>query len=126
MGRVIGLLASIAVVAAVIVIVAWPSSAGVGYVEIKTVPAAPVTQAALYIDAKRLGPIKEGSAILSQPVGTRKLQARGFGGGLTPLCNIEVRKDRITTITVSILERPPRCQCKFNSRGDPTSRLCVS
>jgi hypothetical protein len=126
MGRVIGLLASIAVVAAVIVIVAWPSSAGVGYVEIKTVPAAPVTQAALYIDAKRLGPIKEGSAILSQPVGTRKLQARGFGGGLTALCNIEVRKDRITTVTISVLERPPHCQCRFTGSQPTNAHECVS
>jgi hypothetical protein len=126
MGRVIGLLASIAVVAAVIVIVAWPSSPGVGYVEIKTVPAAPVTQAALYIDAKRLGPIKEGSAILSQPVGTRKLQARGFGGGLTALCNIEVRKDRITTVTISVLERPPHCQCRFTGSEPTNAHECVS
>jgi hypothetical protein len=126
MGRVIGLLASIAVVAAVIVIVAWPSSAGVGYVEIKTVPAAPVTQAALYIDAKRLGPIKEGSAILSQPVGTRKLQARGSGGGLTALCNVEVRKDRITTVTISVLERPPHCQCRFTGSQPTNAHECVS
>jgi hypothetical protein len=28
------------------------------------------------------------------------------------LCEIEVRKNRITTVTVSVLDRPPRCQCR--------------
>ena len=76
-GRVVGLLASVAVVGAVIGTEAWRPTGAVGYLEIKTVPAAPLTQAALYFDAKRLGPIKEGSAILSQPVGTRHPQASG-------------------------------------------------
>jgi hypothetical protein len=126
MGRVVGLLASVAVVGAVIGIVAWPPTGAVGYVEIKTVPTAPLTQAALYIDAKRLGPIKEGSAILSQPVGTRKLQARGFAGNLTALCKIEVRKDRITTVTISVLERPPHCQCRFTGSEPANAHECVS
>jgi hypothetical protein len=126
MGRVVGLLASVAVVGAVIVIVACRPSGGVGYVEIKTVPAAPFTQTALYIDAKRLGPIKEGSAILRQPVGTLKLQARGFAGNLTPLCQIEVRKDRITTVTISVLERPPHCQCRFSGSKPANAHECVS
>ena len=125
-GRVVGLLASVAVVGAVIGIVAWRSTGAVGYLEIKTVPAAPLTQAALYIDAKRLGPIKQGGAILSQPVGTRKLQARGFTGRLTALCKIEVRKDRITTVTISVLERPPHCQCRFTSSEPANVHQCVS
>ena len=126
MGRVVGLMASVAVVGAVSGLAAWWSAGAVGYVEIKTVPQAPLTQAALYIDAKRLGPIKEGSAILSQPVGTRNLQARGFGGSLTALCKVEVRKDRITTVTVSVLERPPRCQCRFTGSGPANAHACVS
>ena len=42
----------------------------VGYVEIKTVPVAPVTQTALYIDSSKLAPIKQGSTILQERVGT--------------------------------------------------------
>ena len=34
----------------------------VGYVEIKTVPIAPLTQAALYLDSSRLDPIRQGGA----------------------------------------------------------------
>ncbi len=124
MGRVAGLVASVAVVGAVIV--ACRPSGAVGYVEIKTVPAAPFTQTALYIDAKRLGPIKHGSAILRQPVGTLKLQAHGFSGNLTSLCKIEVRKDRITTVTISVLEHPPHCQCRFTGTEPANAQECVS
>ncbi|HXW39778.1 MAG TPA: hypothetical protein VEK75_01145, partial [Xanthobacteraceae bacterium] len=74
-----------------------------GYVEIKTVPVAPLTQTALYIDATKLAPIKNGSAILHERVGTLKLQADGVGGSLAPICDIVVRRNRITTVTVSVL-----------------------
>jgi hypothetical protein len=122
--RVLGIIASAAIVGAAIV--AWRPSSDIGYVQINTVPVAPVTQAQLYFDTVRLAPLKNGAALLRQSVGTLTLRADAYGGTSVPLCQIEVRKDRITTVTVSMLERPPRCQCRFNSRGDPASRLCVS
>ena len=104
-------------------ILAWRPAVDVGYVEIKTVPIAPVTQTALYIDAAKLAPIKKGSAILRQPIGTLKLQADGAAGALAPLCEIVVKRNRITTVTISVLARPPRCQCR-NSGND--AHACVS
>jgi len=118
-GRVVGLLASVAVVGAVIGTEAWRPTGAVGYLEIKTVPAAPLTQAALYFDAKRLGPIKEGSAILSQPVGTRHPQASG-----ARICRRThgAVQDRGAQgphyhVTISVLERPPHCQCRTGERA---------
>jgi hypothetical protein len=102
---------------------AYRSTSDIGYVEIKTVPVAPVTQTSLYIDSTRLAPIKQGSAILQQPVGTLRLQTDGLTGSLAPLCDVVVRRNRITTVTISVLERPPRCQCRFNSSD---TRSCVS
>ena len=122
--RVLGILASAAIVGAAIV--AWRPSSDIGYVQINTLPVAPVTQAQLYFDTAKLAPLKNGAALLRQGVGTLTLRADTYGGTSVALCQIEVRKDRITAITVSMLERPPRCQCRFNSRGDPASRLCVS
>ena len=116
-----GLLASAAIVGAVIV--ACRPFGDVGYVEIKTVPVAPVTQTALYIDSAKIAPIKKGSAILRQPIGTLKLQADGTAGSLAPLCEIVVKRNRITTVTVSVLDHPPRCQCR-NSGTD--AHACVS
>ena len=123
MRRGVGVLASVLIVGGVIV--ACRPTADTGYVEIKTVPAAAVTSAVLYLDAEKLAPIKQGSAILRQPVGTMKLQADAAGGARAALCDIVVRKNRITTVTVSVLERPPRCQCRYGG-ADPASRTCVS
>jgi hypothetical protein len=124
MRRAAGLLGSAAIVGGVIV--ACRPSGDVGYVEIKTVPAAPVTQAALYLDSTRLAPIRQGSALLRQRVGTLKLQAEVFGGAKAPLCDIEVKKDRITSVTISVLERPPRCVCRFAGSGGTADRTCAS
>jgi hypothetical protein len=123
MRRAAGLLASAAIVGGVIV--ACRPSGDVGYVEIKTVPAAQVTQAALYLDSTRLAPIRQGSALLRQRVGTLKLQAEVFGGAKAPLCDIEVKKDRITSVTISVLERPPRCVCRFAGSGGTADRTCA-
>ena len=122
MGRVLGMAASAILVGAAIV--ACRPTGDVGYVEIKTVPVAPVTQTALYFDSARLAPIRKGSAVLRQQVGTLKLQAEGSPGALAPLCDIEVKKNRITTVTVSVLDRPPRCLCRFS--GGASAHTCIS
>ena len=114
-------------VSAVIVgaaIAACRPNGDVGYVEIKTVPPAPITLTALYIGSAKLAPIRKGSAILRQPTGTLKLQADGTAGALAPLCEIVVARNRITTVTVSVLERPPRCQCR--NAGTDAAHACVS
>jgi hypothetical protein len=126
MRGVLGLLASVLVVGAAIV-VSRPGH-DVGYVEIKTVPIAPVTHTVLYIDSTKLAPIKDGRAILRKPVGTLKLETDGHGGSFAPLCDVVVMKNRITTVTISVVELPPRCQCRF-SGTDSTTRAdhtCVS
>jgi len=92
-----------------------------GYVEIKTVPAT-ARAPSLYIDADKVDVLKSGTTVLRQPVGTAKLQVEGEGGKLT-LCQVVVRKNRITTVTVSALDRPPRCQCGRTGTGD--ARTCI-
>jgi hypothetical protein len=120
--RLSGLALSAVIVGAAIT--ACRPNGDVGYVEIKTVPAAPITLTALYIDSNKLAPIRKGSAILRQPTGKLKLQADGAAGALAPLCEIIVARNRITTVTVSVLERPPRCQCR--NSGTDAARACVS
>jgi hypothetical protein len=98
----------------------------VGYVEIKTVPVAATPTTALYLDRVKLDPLKNGSAVLRQGVGTAKLAIDGSGGKPTVLCDIVVRKNRITSVTISVLDRPPRCQCRNNSPADTSgNRLCI-
>jgi len=98
---------------------------GTGFVQIKTVPVSSVSQPAFYFDSTKLEPLRHGEAVLTRKVGTTKLQAEAAGGQLAPLCNIVVKKNRITTVTVSIAERPPRCQCTNSAQGSGTPRTCV-
>ena len=95
-----------------------------GYVEIKTVPVATAT--ALYLNSVKLDPLKNGTAVLRQSVGTAKLATEGNDGRLAMLCEIEVRKNRITTVTVSVLDRPLRCQCRNSgaTADTPGGRSC--
>jgi hypothetical protein len=95
----------------------------IGYVEIKTVPVA-TPAATFYLDSVKLEPPKNGTAVLRQRVGTAKLATPAGGGQMAVLCDIVVRKNRITTI--SLLERPPRCQCRNTAVADPAAvRSCI-
>ena len=74
----------------------------------------------------KLEPLKKGEAVLSRKAGTTKLQAEGAPGQLTLLRDIVVKKNRVTTVTVSIVERPPRCQCSHSaSQGPQANRTCI-
>jgi hypothetical protein len=107
-----------AVMAAGVALAACNPTGDTGYVEIRTVPAASQRSPVLYLDRAKLDPVQKGIAVLKQRTGTVKLAAENIGGQVV-LCEIEVRKNRITTVTVSVLERPPRCQCR-NTAGKGT------
>jgi hypothetical protein len=97
-----------------------------GYIEIKTVPASTGSVPSLYLDSVKLEGSRKGTVVLRQQVGTTKLQSDAGGGHLSLLCDIVVKKNRITTVTVSVLERPPRCQCRTSGTADAHSpRTCI-
>ena len=110
--RIAGIVVSATIVGAAIV--AFRPSSDVGYVQINTVPLTAMTPAQLYFDTIRLAPVKNGTALLRQSVGTLTLRADSYGGNLVPLCQIEVKKDRITTIIDN--GRSPRVR---GSAGNP-------
>ena len=97
----------------------------VGYVEIKAVPG--TATLALYLDQARLEPVRNGTAVLRQRVGTVKLEADIDGAGhMAFLCSIEVKKNRVTTVTVSAVGRPPRCQCgRMSGLEGAANRTCI-
>ncbi len=108
---------------AVLMLAGCIPEADTGYVEIKTFPSSAVP--VFYLDSTKLDSLRNGVAVLRQPIGTAKLQTEGFGGQLAHLCNVVVRKNRITSVTVSVLERPMRCQCR-NSEAGTGPRSCIS
>jgi hypothetical protein len=96
---------------------------GTGYVELRTVPGG-ARLPALYLDFDKVE-AKPGVTVLRQPVGTAKLQAEGSEGKVL-LCHVVVKKNRITTVTLSPLERPPRCQCERTSGTEGAAgRTCI-
>jgi hypothetical protein len=105
--------------AALLALGACDIGGGTGYVELRTVPVA-ARMPALYIDAEKVD-AKAGVTVLRQPVGTAKLQADS-GEGKVLLCHVVVKKNRITTVTISPLERPPRCQCE---RTGNDNKACI-
>jgi hypothetical protein len=94
---------------------------GTGYVEIKAMP--PSATLPLYLDAVKLEPLRNGNALLRQKVGTAKLQTGTDGGQLALLCQVEVKKNRITSVTVSVVTRQPRCQCGRTETA--SARTCI-
>jgi len=97
---------------------------GAGYIEIKSAP--PSAAIPLYLDSVKLEPLRNGNALLRQKVGVSKLQTDGDGGYLAVLCSIDVRKNRITSVTISALARQPRCQCARTRTADATgNRVCI-
>lgn len=98
-----------------------------GFVQIKAVPTLAGSPLSLYLDDAKLKPLKNGEALLAQKAGTSKLQVEAGGGQLAPICEIVVSKNRITTVTVSTISRPPRCQCSHAAgQGAQGNRTCVS
>jgi hypothetical protein len=98
---------------------------GAGYVEIKAIP--PSASIPLYLDQVKLDPLRNGNAVLRQKVGTAKLMTDIDGAGhMAFLCNIEVKKNRITSVTVSVMSRQPRCQCgRTNASESGPNRTCI-
>jgi hypothetical protein len=96
-----------------------------GYVEVKAVPVTGRAPA-LFLDSERVQPPASGTSVLRQATGTRKLQSQAAGGQMSVMCEILVRKDRITTVTVSTLDRPPRCQCaRSGGNNAQGQRICI-
>jgi hypothetical protein len=96
----------------------------VGYIEIKSSP--PFAVIPLYLDSVRLEPLRNGNALLRRKVGMSKLQTDGDGGYLAVLCNIDVKKNRITSVTISTASRQLRCQCGRTSGPDASgNRTCI-
>ena len=90
------------------VIAACMPEKGVGYVEIKTFP---TFTTPLYLDTVKVAELNDGAALMSHSVGRTRLQFQR-NGQFVPICEFEVRKNRIVTVTVSPVDRSPRCSVK--------------
>ena len=99
----------------------------VGYVEVRSVPVG-ARGPTFYLDSAKLEIPKSGVTVLRRAVGTTKLEAETSDGRKLGLCGVTVKKNRITTVTLVVTERPPRCQCLGAAAGPDVAgqRVCVS
>jgi len=98
--RAMGLVASVGVL-----LLAACNEGSVGYVEIHTFPG---LFGPLYLNSAKIDPPRNGSAILQQDVG-KTILGLERNGVLLPVCEFDVRANRIITVTVSAIDRLPRC-----------------
>ena len=77
-----------------------------GYVEIKVLPGYVVPP--LVLGSARIDTARP-STVLRQGVGTARLEFERDGRRI-PLCEFDVRKDRIVTVAISSIGRDPRCK----------------
>ena len=115
--------AAAAIVAGCLAIVVGACSNDTGYVEIRTSPTSLGGLPLLYLGTMKVEP-RNGATVLRQPVGTMQLQG-DLGGQMILLCDVVVRKNRITTVTVSLADRPPRCQCRTDITAKQR-RVCIA
>jgi len=81
----------------------------VGYVEIRTFPG---FSTPLYLNSAKVDTPRNGSAILRRDVGKTKVELER-NGLLLPVCEFDVRANRIITVTISTLDRLPRCDVQI-------------
>jgi len=78
------------------------------------------------IEIRATRALRNGTISIAGAVGMSKLQTDGDGGYLAVLCNIDVKRNRITSVTISAMSRQPRCQCGRTSGADATgNRTCI-
>lgn len=79
-----------------------------GYVEVRMAPSLSAPPE-LLLDDKPVKPARGGSIVVKRNVGTARLAMVRRGDERFALCDLAVRKDRITTVTLTTLGGTLRC-----------------
>ena len=93
-----------------------------GYIQIRVQPASAAPAIALYLDGGRVdfsrGPITT-LQFKTGRLGLKELDS----AWAAPLCKIVVRKDRISSVTISGTQTPPKCLCEIRAADSTDSDL---
>ena len=106
-----------------IVVVAGCDDGGTGYVQIRVSPASTVAAMPLYLQGTRLDFARGPTVTLQFKTGS--LILKGTDSTWAPaICKIVVRKDRISTLTVTGAQNQQKCVCEIRA-PDSTSESVV-
>ena len=112
-------------VAGFIVVIAGCDSGETGYIQLRVLPANAAASTALYLEGDKLD-FSRGPTVTLQ-FKTGRLALKGMDSTWAPtLCNIVVRKDRISALTVMGSQSPPKCVCEIRAtESDANAVVCT-
>lgn len=95
---------------------------GNGYVNVRLVsPVRP--DRPLYVGSTVVAGL--GDRVIRQKVGTTTLNSGGGWGSNKVYCKLQVGKDRITIVTVRLVNGEPRCECATRAKeSTPNELIC--
>jgi hypothetical protein len=113
------------IVAGLIVVMTGCDNGETGYVQLRVMPANATVATALYLEGVRLDFSRGPTVTLQFKTGRLALTAIGSTRAPT-LCNIVVRKDRISALTVVAGQTPPKCVCEIRAtESDANAVVCT-
>jgi hypothetical protein len=112
-------------VAGLIVVMTGCDNGETGYVQLRVMPANATVSTELYLDGVRLD-FSRGPTVTLQ-FKTGRLTLTAIGSSWAPaLCNIVVRKDRISALTVMAAQTPAKCVCEIRAtESDANAVVCT-
>jgi hypothetical protein len=81
-------------------------------------------QNALYLDLAQISGL--GDRVIHQKVGTFSLTNGGSWVSGKTYCELQIRKDRITVVTIRIVNSEPHCECEIRAPGSTLDKpICM-
>src|SRR5712691_4320359 len=112
-------------VAGFIVVMTGCENGEIGYVQLRVMPANATVSTALYLEGVRLDFSRGPTVMLQFKTGRWALTDMDSTWAPT-LCNIVVRKDRISALTVMAAQTPPKCVCEIRAtESDANAVVCT-
>jgi len=112
-------------VAGLIVVMTGCDNGETGYVQLRVMPANATASTTLYLEGVWLDFSRGPTVTLQFKTGRLALTAIGSTRA-PPLCNIVVRKDRISALTVMAAQTPPKCVCEIRAtERDANAVVCT-
>ena len=112
-------------VVGLVVVMTGCDSGETGYVQLRVVPANATASTTLYLEGVWLDFSRGPTLTLQFKTGRVALTTMGSTRA-SPLCNIVVRKDRISALTVMAAQTPPKCVCEIRAtESDANLVVCT-
>jgi hypothetical protein len=95
-----------------------------GYIEVRAPTAQQQAVPVLIFGSATLPPFRAGSVLLRVPTGSNNLKPEGWFQ--STYCYVEIRPNRVTTVTLRSFEKPPICVCaRYKPNASRETPTCI-